>query len=103
MPIVRARGIFILGARFLNRFHCDLQPPSLLKVVEALSLLADSEDFGTYRDRHIPLLQENIDILSSLKDNCLTNLLTSENRKIARPLADAIDKAKRSYSLSSRK
>ena len=90
----------MLGVRFLNRFHDDLQPPSLLKVVEALSLLADSEDFSTYRDRHIPLSGENIDLLSSLKEYCLTELLSSENRKIVRPLADAIDKAKRSFSHS---
>ena len=103
MPIIRERGIFMLGARFLNRFHIDLQQPPLLKIVEALSLLADSEDFSTYRERHIPLEQENIEILSSLKEHCLSGLLTSENRKIARPLADAIDKAKRSFSLTSRK
>ena len=62
--------------------------------METLSLLVDTDDFGTYRSHYYD--NEDVETLLSLKENCLNELFTDfENRKVVRPLIDCIEKAKR--------
>ena len=105
MPVLRTKRFLVLGMEFLHKYHPALPGPTLLKCIEALSMLVDSEEFSTYRERHIDHTNpDEISMLLSFKESCLSALLKDiENRKLVRPLADAIDKAKRSHTLSARK
>jgi hypothetical protein len=94
MPIVRDRHIFIQAARLLNLLGHDILRIHRLRAAQALSLLADSEDFITHTDEHYK--PADVSDMIDLKDNILMDLMSDmENRKSVRPLVDAIDKAKR--------
>ena len=104
MPVIRSRKVFMKAAKFLGLYFPSLPSSVFIKAVETLSLIADSEDFGTYRDRHVDLsTSEDLDVLLHLKENCLSTLPGLEYKSLLRPLIDAIEKAKRSYAISSRK
>ena len=105
MPVIRSRKVFMKAAKFLGLYFPSLPSSVFIKAVETLSLIADSEDFGTYRDRHVDLStsSEDLDVLLHLKENCLSTLPGLEYKRLLRPLIDAIEKAKRSYAISSRK
>lgn len=68
-----------------------------LKMVEALSQVAETEYFGTYRSQFIDTNNSaHIDKLLELKELFLNDLMTEfENRKVVRALNDCIEKAKR--------
>ena len=68
-----------------------------LKMVEALSQVAETEYFGTYRSQFIDTSNTaHVDKLLELKELFLNDLMTEfENRKIVRPLSDCIEKTKR--------
>ena len=99
MPLIRERRIFMIGCKFLKNYFNSIPKESLLKAVECLSVLAESEDFSTYRNSYIPPENlEDIDNLVIFRTDVLSPLLSDlESRRVVRPLADAIDKAKRQY------
>lgn len=95
LPLIRERNIFMLSVQTLCMIGKYLLRAHKLKAAEALSLLAESEDFVTYRPEYIQT-QQDVDILLEFKETVLADLITDfENRKLVRPLIDAIDKAKR--------
>ena len=101
MPILRNERVFIVGIKFLNKYSEALPVPTLLKCLQALAHLADSEEFSTYRDIHIDTGNgEEMSLLLSFKEKCLADYSTDmEKRKIVRPLVDAIDRAERTFNL----
>jgi hypothetical protein len=105
MPALRSSKFLILGLKFVNKYQSVLPGVTLLKCVEALSIFVDSEEFQTYRAEHIDFTnEEDINEMISLKEKCLSEIMKDmENRKIVRPLVDAIEKAKRTFMSSSRK
>lgn len=100
MPLVRERRLFMLGVHVLTHLcsikgEKQLQKPHRLKAAEALALLCQTEDFGTYRAQHY---SNGVDVekMSELKDLGLADLMTNfDDKKVIRPLVDAIEKAKR--------
>ena len=102
MPVVRARGVFLLAVSTLESTHKLLPQEPLLRYVEALSLIAETEDFKTYRDSYVQ--PADLELLLNLKSSCLLPLQTSAGggsstqRQIVRPLIDSIDRLKRSVS-----
>lgn len=68
-----------------------------LKMVEALSQVAETEYFGTYRSQFIDTSNsDHIDKLLELKELFISDLMTDfENRKLIRGLNDCIEKTKR--------
>lgn len=100
MPLVRERRLFMLGVHVLTHLcsikgEKQLQKSHRLKAAEALALLCQTEDFGTYRAQHY---SNGVDVekMSELKDLGLADLMTNfDDKKVIRPLVDAIEKAKR--------
>ena len=99
MPHLRSEKVFILGAKFLHKYSNALPAPILLKCLQSLAHLVESEEFSTYRDKHIDTTSgDDVDSLLSFKQSCLIQYLTDmDNRKIVRPMIDAIDKAERTF------
>lgn len=97
MQIARTRGLFMLGARWVDLYHRRLMGPDLLKAVEALALFVETEDFSTYKDKYISSAADSA-CLQSIKTDCLLayNSDFDVKRKI-RPLLDTIDQAKRRH------
>jgi hypothetical protein len=98
MPQVKARGIFMLAVRVLAAHGDKLLTVHRLKAVEALSALVETEHYVTYSDGYVDLTNAtgDVDALSRLKDTVLTELMKDiAQRKVVRPLQDAVDKCKR--------
>ncbi len=101
MPLARDRQLFMLGMRFLDTVHASVIPTHILVGIEAMSLVAETEDFSTYRNVYITSARD-AEVLLSFKARCLTALQAGadmERRKLLRPLVDSIDRAKRQYRL----
>ena len=97
MPVVRSRGLFALGVKWLVRYHRCLLSTHVLKAAESLALIADSEDFSTYKDAYVPNREVSED-LQQLKLDCLSAFQTDMDvRRKLRPLLDATDQAKRKF------
>ena len=97
MGILRSRKVFMNGARLLASYHPHLSRAYILKIAEALSLIAGSEDFSTYFDEHI-CGRDDAELLQDLKSGCLSLFSADfESRRLLRSLYDAIDKAQRKY------
>lgn len=102
MPQIRERKIFILGVKALCHY-CRVSRSAgaqafltahRLKACQALALLAETEDFCTYKEQYYN--NSEVDAMLELRDGCLAELSKDfEARKTLRPLMDCIDKAKR--------
>ena len=99
MPILRNERVFIVGVKFLNKYAQALPLSTLLKCLQSLAHLVESEEFGTYRDSHIDMGNgEHMELLLVFKGKCLIPYSGDfENRKIVRPLIDTVDKAERTF------
>lgn len=97
MPEFRAKGIFMLGARVLCQYGPRLLPAHQLKACQALAAAAETEHFITYFDSYINIgAGDDVEVLGRLKDTVLAEVTKDfANRKLVRPLVDAIDKSKR--------
>lgn len=98
MPEFRAKGIFMLGVRVLCQYGPHLLPAHQLKACQALAAVAETEHFITYFDSYINLTggSDDVALLGRLKDSVLAEVNKDfGNRKLVRPLVDAIDKCKR--------
>lgn len=100
MPLLRERRVFIRGAQFLNNYHQHLQSSPKLKIIEALSLIADSEDLATYKDVYISDSQDAA-VLVNLYESCLEDLKQQDpsNKRMMRPLLDLVSQMRRRYRL----
>lgn len=100
MPALRELHIFQNSVQFLNMYHAFLTLDNRIKCVEALSLIADSEDFSTFKTQYIPDAT-TAEHLINLNNSCLTELASSspENRRLLRPLVDLSSQMKRKFRL----
>ena len=102
MSTIRERRVFMLGVHVLVQMASiregaapKMQKIHLVKIAEALALLTQTEDFGTYRSQYHNS-GTDLEKLIELKDTVLPELIAEpENKKLLRPLIDSIDKAKR--------
>lgn len=87
----------MLGVRVLCQYGPRLLPVHQLKACQALSAVAETEHFITYFDSYINITSgDDVEVLSKLKDSVLAEVTKDfANRKLVRPLVDAIDKSKR--------
>lgn len=100
MADVRSHRIFINGVKVLSTIYRSVSNVHSIKIIEALSMIADSEDYKTYTDRYIRNADE-ARILFDIKANIITPLCTSvDYRRLSRSLSDACEKAKRLYKLN---
>ena len=96
MPSIRQRKVFMLAVKMIDLIHTKVLPVHVLKMIESLSLLVETEDYSTYRDQYITS-QDELEILINLQTTCIAEYNKDmSNRKITRPFMEAIDKAKRS-------
>jgi hypothetical protein len=58
MPIIRQRKIFMLCVNMMELIYTKLLASHVLKMIESLSLLVETEDFITYRDQYISSPEE---------------------------------------------
>jgi hypothetical protein len=97
MGILRSRRAFMNGIRVLEKYHTFLSTVIVLKISEALSLIADTEDFSSIFEEYVSG-RDDADLMVSLKTKCLSSFSSDfEARRLIRPLSDAIDKANRKY------
>ena len=96
MPLMRERGVFMLGVKVISKIHSCLISSHTLIAVGAMSMMTETEDFSTYHSSYVNGSNEDIDTLVAFKTDVISNLSSDfENRKVVRPLVDSIDKAKR--------
>jgi hypothetical protein len=100
MPVYKEKKIFMKQIELLNIIHSRINAVHVLKAVEGLSFVCETDDFSTYfTEAYVTNSSEAAELLA-LKNNCLNNLYKEfDNRKYMRALIDTIDKAKRKYKL----
>lgn len=97
VPLLRDRNIFMLSAQFLDEHFESLSSATVSKVIEALSLMADSEDFSTYRGEYVPG-EADVVLLARLNDNCLKQYQKDAMlKRTMRPLTDCIAQLRRKF------
>jgi hypothetical protein len=95
MPSIRQRKIFMLCINMMELVYTKVLAVHVLKMIEALSLLVETEDYSTYRDQYISSPEE-LEKLINLQTVCIAEYNKEmSHKKITRPLMEAIDKAKR--------
>lgn len=97
VPILRDRNIFMQSAQFLEIYHDSMSSAVALTVIQALVLMADSEDFATYKNEYV---REEADalLLNRLNDSCLKRFQKDfTNKRMMRPLTDCISQFRRKY------
>ena len=99
MGVIRQRRVFLNIARFLLRYNTRLNINTKATIVNALSAIAETEDFATFRDDYVASGDE-VDILLDLRSEVLQAFQhDTEKRRMMRPLNDAVDQLKRKYRL----
>lgn len=99
MPFLREHGIFMHSVKFALFIHDQIPETYIMKILESLSLITDTDDFKTYTIQYITNASD-VEELIELKTNVIQGLLTTmDNRRILRSLLDCIDKSKRTYKL----
>ena len=100
MPVYKDKNIFMQQIELLNIIHSRINTVHVLKAVEGLSSVCETDDFSTYySDSYITSSSDAAQLLA-LKTNCLNNLYQEfDNRKYMRALMDTIDKTKRKFKL----
>lgn len=97
MPFIRERRIFLKAMAVLINFGSSILTIHRFKAAEALSLLAQSEDFVTHPNQYYDIHNsKEMNIMLDFRERVLTGLMTDfESRKALRPLTDVIDRLKR--------
>jgi hypothetical protein len=96
MPLFRKEGTFTYIVRILMRVKDVLPEADMLKACEALSIIVQTEDYNTYREEYIS--SADLENFLDFKKEVLTPLqskLAADQRRLVRPMGDAIDKSKR--------
>ena len=95
MPSIRQQKVFMSAVNMMELIHTKVLSVHVLKMIEALSLLVETEDYSTYRDKYISSPEE-LERVINLQTICIAEYNKDmSNRKITRPFMEAIDKAKR--------
>jgi len=106
MPTLRAKNLFMLGVKVLCHYGNRLPAAQQLVACQALSAIVETEHYITYPETYIDTSADSkdMDLLNHLKDTVLGNVWKDMgNRKLVRPLNDAIDKCKRLHKASESK
>lgn len=83
--------------QFLGTYHSSLSGAVALTVIEALVLMADSEDFSTYKSEYVTC-EADAQQLSRLNDCCLKHFQKDfAHKRMMRPLTDCISQFRRKY------
>lgn len=106
MPYFREARIFILAVEFLVKYGNakSLLSCHLAKGCEALSLVIETEDFGTHPDAYYSLENGDGEMIMQFQATCLSKFQNDMDlRKKIRPATDFTSRIKRGMSRSSRK
>mmetsp|Transcript_4239 Transcript_4239/g.6950 ORF Transcript_4239/g.6950 Transcript_4239/m.6950 type:complete len:315 (+) Transcript_4239:78-1022(+) len=97
MPIMRERQLLLLAVRALRLYGNKLLVAHRLKAAEALAAVVETEDYSTYSAQYAdPNSSADVEVLVAFKEEVLAELAKEmSQRKVVRPLMDAIDKIKR--------
>lgn len=99
MGVLRQRGVFLKISRFLLKYNAHLSIKAQTIIVNALSAIAETEDFATFRDEYVASADE-VDTLLELRSEVLLAFQhDTEKRRMMRPLNDAVDQLKRKHRL----
>ncbi len=97
MPILREKRVFIMGIEWLTLYSGSLLSIHIIKATEAMGLIADTDDFKTFRDEYITNAKD-ARVLQDFKAKCIDKHLSEfPQKKIIRPLIDSIERARRKY------
>lgn len=97
MPILRDKRTFVLAAQFIVTYHMSILSPHIIKAIESLSLIADTDDYKTYPNQYIRDVND-ARIMLALRQTCIDKYLPSvSDKRVVRPLIDSIDRSKRLY------
>lgn len=97
VPLLRDRNIFMMCAQFLETYHGSMSSAVTLTAIEALVLMADSEDFSTYKNEYVTG-EEDVQVLNRLHESCLKPFQKDfANKRMMRPLTDCISQFRRKY------
>ncbi len=100
MPVYKEKNIFMKQIQLLNIIHSRINAVHVLKAIEGLSSVCETDDFSTYYTESYVTNSSDAAQLLALKTNCLNNLYKEfDNRKYMRALIDTMDKAKRKFKL----
>lgn len=95
--LLRDRKIFMKSAQFLETYHASLNNSSALIVIESLVLMADSEDFSTYKSEYVTGEADAL-LLARLHEGCLKQFQRDfAQKRMMRPLTDCIAQFRRKY------
>jgi len=99
MPIVRERNIFMNAVIILTTYHSSMSEVDSMKALEALSGLASTEDFSTYRREYVRR-EEDADVLIELRSSVLGQYQDDfKARRIVRPLLDVVLNVSRQFNM----
>lgn len=100
VPIIRERRIFLTAIQVITLFNTSILTIHRLKACEAISLIAQTEDFVTNPTKYYDTSNaKEINALLDFREQVLPGLMTDfDSRKTLRPLADVIDRIKRQMS-----
>jgi hypothetical protein len=97
VPLLRDRNIFMQTVQFLETHHDSLSSAVALTIIEALVLMADSEDFSTYKSEYVTG-EEDAQLLNRLNESCLKKHQKDfATKRMMRPLTDCISQFRRKY------
>lgn len=97
MPILREKRVFMMGIEWLTLYSGSLLSIHVIKATEAMGLIADTDDFKTFRDEYISNAKD-ARLLQDFKGKCIDKHLSEfPQKKIIRPLIDSIERARRKY------
>ena len=85
------------SAEFLEAYHDTMSSAVALTVIQALVLMADSEDFSTYKDEYVRG-EADAQLLNRLNDRCLKQFQKDfTNKRMMWPLTDCISQFRRKF------
>ena len=85
------------SVQFLETYHDSMSSAVALTAIEALVLMADSEDFSTYKSEYVTG-EADAQLLNRLNESCLKSFQKDfANKRMMRPLTDCISQFRRKY------
>lgn len=97
VTILRDRNIFMQCAQCLEKYHSSWSRAVTLTAIEALVLIADSEDFSTYKNEYVKG-ESDAHLLNRLFESCLRPFQKDFTvKRMMRPLTDCIAQFRRKY------
>ena len=87
----------MLTVEFLEAYHDNFSNSVTLVIIEALVLMADSEDFATYKSEYVTG-EADAQLLNRVNESCLKKFQRDFTiKRMMRPLTDCIAQMRRKY------